>query len=56
MSLVTTHVAIATNAIWLTVYFSGYYEHSANLSSGQSNIPQLEFFSCIINPTCFLPW
>lgn len=38
MSLATTHVAMATNAIWLTVgfFFFFYYQHSTNLSSGQS--------------------
>lgn len=30
------HVAIATNVIWLRVYFSGYYQYRTNLSPGQS--------------------
>lgn len=34
MSLVTTRVAVVTNAIWPTV-FSGYYRRSTNLSPGQ---------------------
>lgn len=48
MSLVTTHVAKATSAIWLTVFFflSGYYQHSANLSSGQS-YPSAGVICCV---------
>lgn len=41
--LFTTHVSKATNATWMTV-FSGYQEHSTELSSSQSAFLWLFFF------------
>ncbi len=54
---------MATNAIWLTVFFFFYYQHSTNLSSGQSHA-LAGVISCITEQalcTCecflrFLPW